>query len=137
MKQSEELDQFKKEYESLLEEGLKLAQEVEDRELRKKLEALNTALKEFDVRDIHGSLMKMKEIILAGLVKESPRDHANRLILEALTDFLQKNPDQRFGQALVNLDIVRCDEDEYNLESSELWERVRLQSERLKSPKVK
>lgn len=34
------------------------------------------------------------------------RSKANKTILKALTEYLTKNPEQRFGQALVNLDIA-------------------------------
>lgn len=37
------------------------------------------------------------------------RLEANREILRVLSDFLEKNPDQRFGQALINLNILQRD----------------------------
>lgn len=60
---------------------------------------------------------------------ENPRFRANMKIIELLADFFLYNPDQRFGQALVNLDIVEIKDgkvrDPFYVESEVIENRAR------------
>jgi len=47
------------------------------------------------------------------------REENNKLILDALTAYLQKNQDMRFGQALINMGIV--DANEGKISEPQLW----------------
>lgn len=47
------------------------------------------------------------------------REENNKLILDVLTAYLQKNPDMRFGQALINMGIV--DANEGKISEPQLW----------------
>lgn len=47
------------------------------------------------------------------------REENNKLILDALTTYLQKHPDMRFGQALINMGIV--DVNEGKISEQQLW----------------
>ena len=59
------------------------------------------------------------------------RQQANFLILSILTDYITRNPDIRFQQALWNLDLVRRDSegefiDDYNAESIDTLAALRM-----------
>lgn len=45
------------------------------------------------------------------ILRKINRIKENNAILQAISDFLEANPDQRFNQALVNLDIAYSVED--------------------------
>lgn len=47
------------------------------------------------------------------------REENNKLILDALTTYLQKYSDMRFGQALINMGIV--DVNEGKISETQLW----------------
>lgn len=73
----------------------------------------------------------MKEIIKS---KIDARQECNREIIKLLSDAVEKNPDLRFGQLLVCLDIVEGSFDEehtYRLrdpfyeESADTWKRIK------------
>lgn len=60
------------------------------------------------------------------------RQEANKKILEKLSELVEKYPDQRFGQLLVNTNIVETNQvlghieadDPYNDESTEIYARM-------------
>lgn len=58
------------------------------------------------------------------------RQLANREIIEIISQYISLNPEMRFGQCLLNLNIVEVDdrghwEDEYYTESTITLERVK------------
>lgn len=64
------------------------------------------------------------------------RQDANREIIEILSDMVERYPDLRFGQILVNLDVIQYQrdptsfdvigiKDPFNEESVDMWIRMR------------
>lgn len=53
-----------------------------------------------------------------------PRQEANREILKLLSRMVEKYDDWRFGQILVNMDLVMPGEDPFFPESTELLNRI-------------
>ena len=67
------------------------------------------------------------------------RLEANLEILSVLANFFVENPDQRFGQALANLDIIIKDPydppkvvDPYYMESKDILKRAKAASKKIK-----
>jgi len=54
----------------------------------------------------------------------SVRLHANLELLRILETYLRTYPDMRFSQALINLDMVQLDKDDFYTEPTELLKRV-------------
>lgn len=60
------------------------------------------------------------------LVKKQGKLNYNKRILKLIQEYLIKYPDQRFGQALINLYCI-SDNDllNYNLESKDIYKRMK------------
>ena len=63
------------------------------------------------------------------------RTRANVEIINILFAFLIENPDQRFGQALINLGIIQKDVDLYGIESKSVLKSVKCTVKKLKGVK--
>lgn len=54
------------------------------------------------------------------------RLEANRELLKLISEYIKKNPDIRFGQALVNVGLIERPNDIFYIESEEHLKKVQL-----------
>ena len=72
----------------------------------------------------------LKEQVSNWKEKVKMRKEYNEKILEVLTKYLEENSEIRFGQALINLNILQCEKDKnvvfdpFSDESVDIYQRI-------------